>query len=104
MRLSCRRGPGPPRALDLIHFRYGEMLLTMGQPERAAREFLAATMVSGAEAATVSRAHLRAAQSYDLAGKRNEALNEYRIVLSRPNVFDSYDQAHRGQREPYRRN
>src|SRR6266478_3505651 len=34
-----------PRASDLIHFRYGEALLLMGQAERAAREFLAATTV-----------------------------------------------------------
>ena len=93
-----------PRALDLIHFRYGEALLLMGQAQRAATEFLAATTVKGADAGTVSRAHLRAAQSFDLAGKRNEALSEYRVVLSRPNVYDSYDQARRGQKEPYRKN
>jgi tetratricopeptide (TPR) repeat protein len=93
-----------PRALDLIHFRYGEALLLMGQAPRAATEFLAATTVRGADAGTVSRAHLRAAQSFDLAGKRNEALAEYRVVLSRPNIYDSYDQARRGQKEPYRKN
>jgi tetratricopeptide (TPR) repeat protein len=93
-----------PRALDLIHVRYGEALLLMGQAERAASEFLAATTVKGADAGTVSRAHLRAAQAFDLAGKRTEALAEYRIVLSRPNIYDSYDQAHRGQKDPYRRN
>ena len=93
-----------PRALDLIHFRYGEALLLMGQGERAAREFLAATAVTGADAGMVSRAHLRAAQSFDLAGKRDEALAEYRVVLSRPNIYDSYDQARRGQKEPYRKN
>jgi tetratricopeptide (TPR) repeat protein len=93
-----------PRALDLIHFRYGEALLLMAQAERAATEFLAATTVSGADVGTVSRAHLRAAQSFDLAGKRNEALAEYQVVLSRPNIYDSYDQARRGQKEPYRRN
>jgi len=91
-----------PRAPDLIHFRYGEALLLMGQTQRAAREFLSATTVSGADAGTVSRAHLRAAQSFDLAGKRNEALAEYRVVLSRPNIYDSHDQARRGQKEPYR--
>src|SRR5438876_1250673 len=32
-----------PRALDLIHFRYGEALLLMSQARRAAREFLTAT-------------------------------------------------------------
>ena len=93
-----------PRALDLIHFRYGEALLLMGQAEHAAREFLIATTVKGADAGTVSRAHLRAAQSFDLAGKRSEALAEYRVVLARPNVYDSYDQARRGQKEPYRKN
>jgi len=93
-----------PRALDLIHFRYGEALLLMGQAQRAATEFLAATTVREADAGTVSRAHLRAAQSLDLAGKRNEALAEYRVVLSRPNVYDSYDQARRGQKQPYRKN
>jgi len=93
-----------PRALDLIHFRYAEALLLMGQAQRAATEFLAATTVRGADAGTVSRAHLRAAQSFDLAGKRNEALAEYRVVLSRPNIYDSYDQARRGQKERYRKN
>lgn len=93
-----------PRALDLVHFRYGEALLLMGQAQRAATEFLAATTVRGADAGTVSRAHLRAAQSFDLAGKRNEALGEYRVVLSRPNVYDSYDQARLGQKKPYRKN
>src|SRR5438132_10425773 len=93
-----------PRALELIHFRYGEALLLMGQAERAAREFPAATTVKGADAGTGSRAHLRAAQAFDLAGMRTQALAEYRVVLSRPNIYDSYDQAHRGQKDPYRKN
>jgi hypothetical protein len=99
-----RSAAGAPRALDLIHFRYGEALLLMGQAEHAAREFLLATTVKEADAGTVSRAHLRAAQALDLAGMRNEALAEYRVVLSRPNVYDSYDQARRGQKAPYRKN
>lgn len=103
--LHERSAPGAvPRALDLIHVRYGEALLIMGQAERAAREFLAATTVNGADSGTVSRAYLRAAQAFDLAGKRTEALAEYRVVLSRPNIYDSHDQAHRGQKDPYRKN
>jgi hypothetical protein len=90
------------RALDLIHFRYGEALLLLGQPEHAAREFLAATMVNGGEPGLVTRAHLRAAQAFDLAGKRNEALTEYRIALFRPNIYDSLEQARRGLKEPYK--
>ena len=91
------------RLLDLIHFRYGEALLVAGQPERAAKEFLAATTVAGAEQEVVTMAHLRAAQSLDLAGKRDEALAQYRTVLARPNVFDSQDEARRGLQEPYRK-
>jgi tetratricopeptide (TPR) repeat protein len=103
--LHERPAPGAvPRAQDLIHVRYGEALLQMGQAERAAREFLAATTVKEADSGTVSRAHLRAAQAFDLAGKRTEALAEYRVVLSRPNIYDLHDQAHRGQKDPYRKN
>ncbi len=101
--LHERSTGGPaPRALDLIHFRYGEAFLLMGQPQSAAGEFLAATTARDADPGTVSRAHLRAAQSFDLAGKRNEALAEYRVVLSRPNIYDSYDQARRGLKQPYK--
>ncbi len=101
--LSERSASGAPaRALDLIHFRYGEGLLLLGQPGHAAKEFLAATEVNGAEPGLVTRAHLRAAQAFDLAGKRNEALTEYRIALSRPNIYDSLEQARRGLKEPYK--
>jgi len=101
--LRERSTPGAPsRALDLIHFRYGEAFILLGQPDRAAKEFLAATTVNGAEPGLVTRAHLRAAQALDLAGKRNEALAEYRIAASRPNIYDSLEQARRGLKEPYK--
>jgi hypothetical protein len=89
------------RALDLIHFRYAEALLANGQPEQAAREFVAAANVQGAQQGLATMAHLRAAQALDLAGKRNEAVSHYRVVLARPNVYDSQDEARRGLREPY---
>ncbi len=99
--LHERSAPAAPsRALDLIHFRYGEALLLLGQPDRAAEQFLAA--VNSAEPELVTRARLRAAQALDLAGKRNAALAEYRIVLSRPNTYDSLEQARHGLHEPYR--
>src|SRR5207247_7154602 len=90
------------RALGVIHFRYGEALLILGQPERAAQEFIAATAANGAEAGLITQAHLRAAQSFDLAGKRAEALTEYRLVAARPNTRNSLEQAHRGIKAPYR--
>jgi hypothetical protein len=90
------------RALDLIHYRYGEALFTSGQAERAAKEFLAAATVAGAEATTATMSRLYAARSFDLAGKRNEALAQYRAVLNRPDVYDSHEQAKRGLSEPYK--
>lgn len=89
------------RALDLIHFKYGEALLTAAQPERAAKEFLATTVVTGAEPGLATMAHLFAAHAFDVAGKRNEALSEYRAVLARPNVYDSHDLAEKGLKKPF---
>lgn len=91
------------RQLDLIHFQYGEALFVAGQAERAAKEFLAAASVPNAEANLATMARLRAAQSLDLAGRREAALAEYKLVLARPNVYDSLEEARRGLREPYRK-
>lgn len=96
------RGSVLARAQDQIHFQYGETLQAAGQYERAAKEFLATTAMQGAEASLVTQAHLRAAQSLDLAGKRSEALAQYRIVISRPDAYDSQNEARRGLREPYK--
>lgn len=90
------------KALDLVHFKYGEVLLTAGQGERAASEFLAATKVAGGEPTLVTMSHLYAGRALDLAGKRNDALSHYRVVLTRPDIFDSHDEAKKGLKEPYR--
>ncbi len=90
------------RALDLIHFKYGEALLMAGYNDRAAKEFLAATKVERAEAGLVTMAHLYAARSYDVAGKRDEALAQYKEVLARPNVYDAHDEAKKGLRQAYK--
>src|ERR1051325_1186107 len=90
------------RSLDLIHFRYGDALFTAGRFDIAAKEFLAATAVNGGEPTLATLARLRAAQSLDLAGKRNEALIQYRSGLQRPAVENSHEEAKRGLREPYK--
>ena len=90
------------RSLDLIHFKYGEALLIAGYNERAAKAFLAATKVDRAEPGLITMAHLYAARSYDVAGKRDEALAQYKEVLARPNVYDAHDEAKRGLRQAYR--
>src|SRR5712691_1854980 len=90
------------RALDLVHFKYGEVLSTAGEGERAAKEFLAATRVEHAESALVTMAHLYAARAFDLAGKRDDALAQYREVLTRPDIYAAHDQAKKGLAKPYK--
>lgn len=90
------------RALDLIHFKYGEVLLMAGYNDRAAKEFLTATRVEHAQEGLVTMAYLYAARAYDAGGKRDEALAQYKTVLARPNVYDSHDAANRGLRQAYR--
>jgi hypothetical protein len=90
------------RSLDLIHFRYGEALLEANQPESAAQEFIASANVTGASSELATMAHLNAARAFDLAGKRNDALAHYRIVLTRPDVLDAHDEAKQGLKEPYK--
>jgi tetratricopeptide (TPR) repeat protein len=90
------------RALDLIHFRYGDALFVAGRFDPAAKEFLAAAAVNGAEQNLATMSRLRAAQSLDVAGKRNEALIQYKTVLQRPDVYNAHEEAKRGLREPYK--
>ena len=89
-------------AFDLIHFKYGEVLLMSGYHERAAKEFLSATKADRAEEGIVTMAHLYAARAYDIGGKRDEALAQYKAVLARPNVYDAHDEAKRGLQKAYR--
>ncbi len=90
------------RALDLIHFKYGEVLLLAGYHDRAAKEFLSATKVDRGEPGLITMAHLYAARAYDAAGRREEALTQYKEVLARPNVYDAHEEAKRGLRQAYR--
>ena len=101
--LAPAHGPNASRVpLDLVHYNYGDALLVAGQAERAAKELAAAAAAPGAEASMVTRARLRAAQALDAAGKRQEALTQYKAVLALPDVFDSHEDAKRGLKEPYK--
>jgi len=90
------------RALDLIHFKYGEALATAGQQERAAKEFLATTKIEHAEPGLVTMAHLYAGRAFDVAGKREDALAQYKQVLARPNIYDAHEEAKKGLKQAYR--
>lgn len=91
----------PSRQHDQIHFQYADALFVAGQTEPAAKEFLAAASVANADAALSTLARLRAAQSFDLAGKRADALAQYKAVLARPDVYKSHEAARRGLKEPF---
>jgi tetratricopeptide (TPR) repeat protein len=91
------------RAFDLIHFKYGEALMTAGLYDHAAKEFLASAETPGAQQGLATMAHLYAARALDLAGKRNDALTQYRSVLARPNVYDAHDQAQSGLKEAFKK-
>jgi hypothetical protein len=90
------------RSLDLVHFRYGDALLNAGQHESAAKEFLAAATIAGVEPGLATLAHLQAARAFDLAGRRTEAVMQYRAVLARPDVSGAHDEAKQGLKEPYK--
>jgi tetratricopeptide (TPR) repeat protein len=90
------------RAMDLIHFKYGEVLLTAGQNDRAAKEFLTTTRIDRAEPGLVTMAHLFAGRAYDASGKRDEALAQYKEVLARPNVYDAHEEARKGLKQAYK--
>jgi hypothetical protein len=96
---SERHSPAAPG--ELIHFVYGEALMKGGLAERAAQQFLEASSRPRAHPSIVTMAHLRAAQAFDLAGRRREALAQYEIVMKRPDVYNSRERAAQGLRKPY---
>jgi len=46
-------------------------------------------------------AHLFAGRAYDVSGKRDEAVAQYKEVLTRPNVYDAHEEARRGLKQAY---
>jgi tetratricopeptide (TPR) repeat protein len=89
------------QAADLIHYQFAEALALNQEYKRAAEHFLAVPKCDGADANLATLALLRSAQVYDLAGMRNEAVAHYKVVLVRPNVYDTREQAQRGLKEPF---
>jgi len=98
---SLLKDPSAAAALDLINYQYAEALARNREYKRAATVFIAANQSQGGDdnLATISR--LRAAQMYDLAGERQEAIAQYNAVLARPNVYDTKQQAEKGLNKPF---
>lgn len=54
-----------------------------------------------ANAELVTLAQLRLGEAYDVLGQRAEAMQAYRAVLKRPNVFDVHARAQAHLKKPY---
>jgi tetratricopeptide (TPR) repeat protein len=88
-------------AIDLIHYQYGESLAGNREYLRAADQFTAVTQTAGSDPDLVTWSFLRSGQTLDLAGQREKAVERYRQVLTRPNVYDSREQASRSIKKPF---
>ncbi len=98
---SLQKDPSTASALDLVNYQYAEALARDKEYERAAAAFIAANQTQGGDANLATVSLLRAAQTYDLAGQRAEALAHYKAVLARPNVYDTRQQAEKGLNKPF---
>lgn len=88
--------------LDLIHFRFGETLLLLGEIPRALIEFQIVVSRASAEPVLKALSRLRLAQCLDVVGKREEALAMYRVVLTTEEGTHFENEVRRGLKEPYR--
>ncbi len=98
---SLLKDPSTASAHDLINYQYAEALAHEKEYKRAAAVFLAISQTKEGDANLATISLLRAAQVYDLAGARKDAIAQYKAVLARPNVYDSRQQAEKGLNRPY---
>ena len=96
------KDPAAAPAVDLVHYQYAEALAQGKDFKRAAEHFLEVPKSKGADANLATLALLRTAQIYDLAGQRNDAVAQYKAVLTRPNVYDTREQAEKGLKQPFK--
>ncbi|MFL6212376.1 MAG: tetratricopeptide repeat protein [Blastocatellia bacterium] len=89
------------QATDLIDYQWGESLAARGEHATAVERFNAVAHWPKSDEGLISMAHLRAGQSLDALGKRDEAVAEYQTVLKRGNVYDSHKQATQYVKKPY---
>jgi tetratricopeptide (TPR) repeat protein len=95
------KDPTAAAASDLVHFQYAEALAREKDYKRAAEHFIAVPEAKGGDPNLATFSLLRAGQVLDLAGERNQAVANYKAVLSRPNVYDAQQQAEKGLNKPF---
>ncbi len=88
-------------AEDLIRYQYGEALMASRENQKAAEQFDALGAAANADPDLITWGTLRAGQALDLGRQRTEAIDRYRRVLARPNIYDSREQASRGLKKAF---
>jgi tetratricopeptide (TPR) repeat protein len=89
------------QATDLINYQWGDALAARGDHAAAIERYNAVAGWPKSDADLISLAHLRAGQSLDALGKREDALAAYQMVLKRNNVYNSHKQAAQYVKKPY---
>jgi len=87
-------------AADLVNYQWGEALMASGDHAGAAEHYRRVIGWAKSDPGLVSLSHLHMGQALDAAGKRQEAIAEYKIVLQRENIFDSHERARQGIKGP----
>src|SRR5262245_2343654 len=98
---SLLKDPSTASVLDLVNYQYAEALARGKEYKRAADRFIAVSQIQGGAADLATYSLLRAAQVYDLAGRRAEAIEQYKAAIARPNVYDTKQQAEKGLNKPF---
>lgn len=88
---------------DLVRYQFGESLFDAGDQKRAVEQFETITKMPNADATLVSLSHLRHGQLSDVSGNHTAAIEQYRVVLAREDVFESHRNAKRYNEKPYSR-
>jgi tetratricopeptide (TPR) repeat protein len=86
---------------DLIHFQFGSMLFDAKLWPDAHSQFVLAYQSDKAPAPLVTIAHLNAGKCLDAMPNRQGAKWEYQMVLKRPDVFNSREQATKYLKKPF---
>jgi tetratricopeptide (TPR) repeat protein len=88
-------------ATDLVNYQWAESMAAAGNHKAAIERYAEVKRWPKSDRGLVSLAHLHAGQALDLMGKREEAVTEYKTVLSRENIFDSHKLAAEYIKKPY---
>jgi hypothetical protein len=86
---------------DLVHYRYATSLFDRKEWESARENYKQVIESGKAPSSLNTLSHLGIALCLDAAGRREEAVSEYRIVLKRKDALEAHDTARLYLKEPF---